>query len=159
MAHLGKVYPVHFRRDFNLNVTNNGAGFAKAYNCFFAGASGTIGAELRVKPLVCIAKDETTFAGMKWESNFEPRAGYYVKFVAATIFPPTPNDILIRGELTEQTLGSLGVATFGALNQFVYNSLNMHWDPLSLTHPALFAMGSTQFTQFDRVRWAQWNNL
>ena len=159
MAHLGKVYPVHFRRDFNLNVQNNSVGFAKAYNHFFAGASGTIGVALQTKPLVCIAQDETTFAGMKWDSGWQPRAGYSVKFSCETTFPPGAADILVSGELREQVIGILGTAVFGTLNQFVYNSFNFHWDPLSFTHLALFGLGSNLSTQFDRVRWAQWNSI
>lgn len=159
MAHIGHNYPVHFRRDFNLNVTNNSAGFAKGYNHGFAAASGTIGLALSTAPLVCIAQDETSFAGMKWTSDIVLRAGHPVKFECQTIEPPSFLDILIRGELTDVVLGSLGICTYGALNVFQYRTLNFRWDQLSLTHPSLFFVGASSITQFDAIRWPQWNNL
>jgi len=159
MSHAGRNYPVHFRRDFNLNSQNNNVGFAAGYNCSFAGASGTIGAALAHAPLIAIAADIHTFNGMKWKVDPTMAGGHSVTMELKTVTPPPTVDILILAELFDSVVGSLGVAQFGVLNIFTYTNFNLHWDPLSFTHIGLFAMGSTQFTQCGAIRWPQWNNL
>lgn len=43
MAHIGKKYPVHFRRDANFDVTNYSIGFGQRYTLFVGGVTGSIG--------------------------------------------------------------------------------------------------------------------
>lgn len=43
MAHIGKDYPVHFRRDTFLNLTDFSKGFGKRYTLLLGGVTGSIG--------------------------------------------------------------------------------------------------------------------
>jgi len=159
MAHKGHNYPVHFRRDFNLNVGNNSVGWARAYNVFFVGSTGTVGEALIAKPLVAIEADGPIYPGMKWNVSPVSRAGRTISFLMNTILPPGTADILIGGQLIDSVLGSLGTCRFGALDIFGYTNFNFRWDTSSMTHPSLFFVGPSTFTQCSAVRWPQWNNL
>lgn len=46
MAHIGKQYPVHFRRDTFLNLTNFSLGFGKRYTIVLGGCTGSLGDSL-----------------------------------------------------------------------------------------------------------------
>lgn len=68
MAHSGKQYPVHFRRDFNINLTNFMFGYAKAYFFFWQAYAGDLGVAVGHQEFRCDAVDETSFNGLKWRS-------------------------------------------------------------------------------------------
>jgi hypothetical protein len=159
MAHRGHNYPVHFRRDFNLNSSTNNNGFAKGYNHDFQQAIGTIGQALHGHPLVMVAYDESTFNGMRWKSPVVAAGGHYVHFECTTVFPASPADIRIEGQLIDESLGPLGDAVAGFLDQFFYRSFNFHWVPFSFPYGDLFGMSTSSFTTCGAVLWQQWNNL
>lgn len=69
MAHTGKQYPVHFRRDFNYNLDNFVLGYARAYFVHWVQYFGSIADDVGRTEFRCDAIDETTFNGLMWKSG------------------------------------------------------------------------------------------
>lgn len=78
MAHTGKQYPVHFRRDFNINLQNYVLGYARAYFFFWQGYAGDLGVAVGHQEFRCDAVDETSFNGLKWRSPVYVLDGHQV---------------------------------------------------------------------------------
>lgn len=72
MAHKGRLWPVAFRRDWNLNLTTNTLGWANRYvghvsSVHFSGQGGVIsGFEFDAGP-----SDDSTFPSLLWQSSYQ----------------------------------------------------------------------------------------
>lgn len=105
MAHIGRFYPVHFRRDLNLDLTNNNRGYAKYYVAGCNGLAGIIGAYLVNNLVRCLAVEELTFKLAKWKSANIVHGGrtfhYELTVTTAMGFP----DNAIRIEVIDHAFG------------------------------------------------------
>jgi hypothetical protein len=138
MAHVGKFYPVHFRRDLGIDLNDNRAGYAKRYDVRMGSCSGTVGNVLDHLFLRCNPIDEKTFNGAKWQSSFIPAAGHLIRYtIEASSAVDYPRNSL-RLTVEDQLLGMLAqfnaVRVVGrALNNV--SGLELYAGP---THPELF---------------------
>ena len=105
MAHKGKQYPVHFRRDFNLDVSTNNIGIAKGYSLACHDCSGSVGVVLSTRLVHCKAVDETTFQGLKYESSVMHIGSRFVQFKATFEWDFTLKALIGTGHLTDTVAG------------------------------------------------------
>lgn len=159
MAHVGRDYPVHFRRDLNLVVTNNRRGYARAYDCFANDKSGSIGLALNRQAMHVHAVDETTFEFAKWTQDYQPVAGFNVKFTIE--LSPTKGDVY-KGpslEIRERSIGIL--ATYSALvpGTAGYSTITWNVDLASLTHPTLYNDTVTLRAGAQAIKWTEYHSI
>ena len=76
MAHRGKVYPVAFRRDWNLNVHTNRIGFAKDYNFYYDSLTVGVWPGLVGAVFVCSEQPQSVPDLLEWASDYMPADGY-----------------------------------------------------------------------------------
>lgn len=107
MAHVGRYYRLHFRRDLATDVGNNNKAWARAYDVGAAFLSGTVGNLLVNSRFRVTAINERTFNGAMWQSNLLPLAGrlirYQIECSSAAGFPL----VMARVRVIDQTLGNL----------------------------------------------------
>lgn len=70
MAHVGKFWPVLFRRDFNLNLQNNALGWARRYLAFFTFNCLGTGQNLSGAGFDCGPDEYPDPLSMLWRSGF-----------------------------------------------------------------------------------------
>lgn len=159
MAHVGKFYPVHFRRDLNLRVTNNRGGYARAYDAFANDKGGTVGVALNRKAMHCHAVDEKTFEFAKWTQPFQPIAGFNVRFTI--VLTPTQGDVDVGPLLIieERSLGVLAryeTLPSGALGYSVFDFMLI---PGSITTPAVYDDPITLRAGCQAIKWEEYHQI
>jgi len=160
MAHVGKYYPVHFRRDLNLDLFSNTFGIARAYGCQSQHFTGSVGSALNSRRLIANAVDEPTFQLANWLSEYELVAGRQVRFnIESSVVFGFPQ-LLMRVAVEDQSLGILG---YGSVLRTTfttgYNQVHAYWVP-TFPYPALFS-GSVGLSRWDlrAVEWEEYNVL
>lgn len=159
MAHKGKTYPVHFRRDTNLgNVTNNKA-CARAYNVTFAEGAGILGDVLWRHPLVAIAVNENDGSLPHWKSDPVTLSGRTVWCDFHWLDNPISHFTGVAGTLHDLVAGRLAdfvaSAPYGASQGFYRGSM----DPRTFDNPQIYFTSSPYIVSLDAVKWEQWNAL
>lgn len=69
MAHKGKYWPVHFRRDMTLNCGTSWQRFAASYYLTPRGLLGSLGSALNGRRINCINQSQPTPDSLAWSSN------------------------------------------------------------------------------------------
>lgn len=159
MAHAGKRYPVHFRRDFNLNVTTNSVGIAKAYALTSQSGFGVVGQALPGKRFVCITRDETTFPGAIWESESQSVGGRDISILIVCDPAKVNSGIVAMLQMIDSSAGAIGQASIGGINLKSYTNFQVSWDQQFTPRRDLFLphIGTTGI--LAAVLWSEWNNL
>ena len=108
MAHKGKIYPVLYRRDMNLNRPNNSVGWAKYYRTFFSFNSLGLGMFLSGLDFDCGPDTYPAIDTIVWQSKFKRHgAEFYqltltAKIVGGRGFDRTARyDEVIAGKVLE----------------------------------------------------------
>lgn len=107
MAHTGKFYRLHFRRDLGIDTRINAESYAKEYLVQLGDAKGTVGSNLAGRRIKCSAVDELTFIGAKWQSEWFVSNGHMVRYVLETSEATGWPDITTRLSIFDQTVGLL----------------------------------------------------
>jgi len=71
MAHIGNVWPVHFRRDFNLNATNNRFGWANRYLAVASVLGTGFGPVLNGAQFLCDPQPQPRLDELAWQSPYK----------------------------------------------------------------------------------------
>jgi hypothetical protein len=79
MAHIGRYYPVNFRRDFNLNVLNNNRGWADTYRAETATLGQGIGAVINGVTFLCKPQPQAQLDELDWASDFKLLGLFFYK--------------------------------------------------------------------------------
>ncbi len=159
MAHRGKTYPVHFRRDWNLGVTNNSKGFAKGYYVFTPGGFGSLGAALKGKKFTCVTFDELTFSGLKWKSAKQSVGGVQMRCEMTTSIAQGFPIAVATGQIIADGIGVLINFRGPQPVNFNYGSLKLGFDPGDCPNPAYFSAGADRSINANAILWNDWNNL
>lgn len=154
MAHIGRFYELHFRRDYSIDVGNNDRGYARRYDTGCAFLTGTIGGPLTSIRVRCNPVDEKSFQGLKWESGFFPAGGHLVKYKIetsqATDFPRNSARITI----IEITLGTLLAVNFVRIPRLNLGLIEGKEIYTSATNPPLLdTVGPNVLFQMFSVGW------
>lgn len=159
MAHSGKIYPVHFRRDLNTNSRNNSTGFAKAYGLTSENAQGDVGSRLAGRRWLCIAVDERTYPGLHYVSDYQTIAGRDIRFELVGDQNTWNANPAMLGEIRDRLLGHLGSFGNGYGTSGRYESGTGSYRFFDEPHPELFRVISPTIVSTGAVRWAEWNAL
>jgi hypothetical protein len=159
MAHVGKFYPVHFRRDLNLNISNNNAGYPRAYDCFANDKQGSLGLYLNRVPFHCHAVSERTFQFAKWDQDYQYVRGFYVKF---TLTLSGGRQDVYDGPglvIRERSLGILATYLKRVAGTAGYKQLVLQLDIGSITHPTVYDDQVTQRAGAQAIEWTEYHNI
>lgn len=159
MAHSGRVYPVAFRRDFNLNVVTNNTGIAAGYNFATQGLSGSVGSFLNGHLWPCVAYDQSTYNGIKWKSPTLNLSGRHVVISFELGTMDGLSTTFASGRVTDSLLGDLGDFNFGVPTNQSYKQVPGRWVDFSWTNPSILAFPFSTQCNLVAVEWAQWNAL
>ena len=159
MAHVGKFYPVHFRRDLSLNLRQFDAKYARAYNTIVLQAEGTLGIKLNGKSLYVHEKDGPTFEMAKWESEFTTVAGRSVAWLA--VIAPGVGDPETGPEwqLIDSVLGSLARYRPYLPPPISYVDLPARLVPGSITHPTVYRHNLSGEVRAGAMLWKEYHNI
>jgi len=159
MAHVGKFYPVMFRRDFNLNITNNRNGYARAYDGFANDKGGPIGLALNTKPMHCHVVDEHSTTKIVWSQDYQPVAGFNVKFTFSLAITRAAIYAGPSLEIRERSLGILATYSTRVVGTAGYKSLVLQLDAGSVTHPTFYSDNVTQRAGAQAIEWAEYHSI
>ncbi len=159
MAHVGKKYPLAFRRDLAFGINNNQQGWGRAYYFLAPLVGGSIPPAMVVMALVCTERDPGSFHAL-WESEETVLAGR--RLVARMIIDNTtrvPESNEARWELHDSVRGFIGKGrvigrlgdTYGIIDLILENGP----DPA----PDLWNVGIFKEQGGFALDWDQWNNL
>jgi len=139
MAHVGRLYPLHFRRDLATDVFDNKKAFGKRYDVGAAFIGGTVGGPLtgmriRVNPV-----DERTFNGAKWQSTYVPVSGHLIRYVIeCSLSKGFPTNI-VRVKVEDLSLGNLVEANALRSKNAGYGLIEAKQLYSGPTHPTLLS--------------------
>jgi len=159
MAHVGKLYPVHFRRDFSLDLTSYRFAMPKAFWLRSLQTSGVVGNLLFNKVLPCIEVNALTSINAEWESDVINLGG---RMVHATINTksgwPYP-DQRLQFEIFDGIQGSIGKGELFLRVAGGYARWNGVFDPASFVRPLLLTGPPSTAASVTELTWAEWNAL
>lgn len=139
MAHVGKKYPVAFRRDWSTQVSSYQLAMARDYFFVAPSASGTIGGHLIGKVLRAIERDATTVVVPIWRSDPTNINGRSVT-IEVTLTSQDPFGVMQnRLEIFDAIQGSVARATGITGATSGYRILAGHFDQTWQPHPTLFS--------------------
>lgn len=154
MAHLGKDYPVHFRRDWSPDVGNYRIAHARDYFFICRSASGTIGGSLPVAGIRCKAFNERTADVPEWRSAPTNVNGRSVT-VIITLTSLQPSNVMgNRIEIFDAIQGSVARGTGVTAATSGYRILAGHFDQSWKPHPALFDSSTGVIWNCEAARWS-----
>lgn len=107
MAHVGRFYQLHFRRDLSIDTGNNNRGYAHAYDVGWSDITGIVGGPMTGDFVRCNAVAETSFNGAKWESAIFPAGGHLIRYTVETSLATGWPRNSARITVTDLTVGTL----------------------------------------------------
>jgi len=159
VAHVGRDYPVHLRRDLNLNCFNNRNGLPRAWSCTFDNKGGSIGLALNGKTMFCHAQDESTFEFAKWIGDYETHASRNVRL---EVFLTSTQGEVGKGPwlyIRDKVYGNIAVYKSFVANLTAYGEIAMQWDETFRPHPELWVDAVTQRVTPTAVRWTEYHRI
>lgn len=159
MAHAGKAYPVHFRRDLNVNSVTNNEGWPRAFGLISSNGQGEVGLHLAGNRWVCIAQQEKTFHGLLYESQYITVNGHDVMFRLTGNQDTWDTSASMQGLLIDRVKGTLGRFGNGYGTTGRYHSGSGSYELLFSPFPDLFRVFDSVVVATNAVLWEEWNNL
>jgi hypothetical protein len=159
MAHSGRVYPVHFRRDWNLDVFNNNRGYGRGYVWSCDGGFGTIGIAMHGLGFNLVAVNEDSADQPIWESAVQTVAGRKIGIVQSLVYNGTLKRVEHSAQVTDSIVGSLAIYRGIVAAGLSFNQLQMNLDNASVTHPLIFLPTQSSSARSVVMNWAKWNSL
>lgn len=159
MAHIGKNYPVHFRRDCNLGCKSNRVGYPKGFVIRTTPQPGLIGSNWNGRRFLCIAVNEDSLTELRWESEELNIVGRWVRCVCWLPISEVNEGPLVRWEFFDRIKGSIcrgGAAVpGGGQRNNASGGLEVFYSP----HPELWSGFAPSITLCDPILWPEWNSL
>lgn len=139
MAHSGRFYPVHFRRDFNLNLMSNNSGFPKGFIFDGTSLTGSIGHYLDLHSVLCPARDEVVLPTPFWQSDATPGGGrtFYIQVTSA--IDGISGITTLRGSVFDSVAGEIGRFSGPRKSQVSYGVWGGEWSRTFVPRPDLLA--------------------
>lgn len=154
MAHVGKLYPVAFRRDWSTDVRTFRRAMARDYFLFDHNSSGTIGGHITDKLLRAIEVDPFTVDVPRWEIEPTRVNGRMVYgFLECTTQAPQ-GWMQWRAEMFDTIQGSLVRGSGGISTAFGYQSLAGFWDLSYQPKPALWSLAFSPLLNWNAALWS-----
>jgi hypothetical protein len=154
VAHIGKDYELHFRRDLGTQIANNRNSFAKRYDVGAAFLGGSVGNALVNDLFRCNAFNEHTFNGATWQSNFFPAGGRLVRYVLECSLNSGFKETMLRVTVEDQIVGNLIVVDAIRNKNAGYATIEANDIVVPATHPLLLSTdGPNALFQAFAVRW------
>lgn len=105
MAHSGKAWPLHLRRDFTLDRQTYNGGLAVAYHAKVLGLTGLIAQALLAETFDCVAVFEDTLSTPTWESVYRDVGGRDLRLRMSIDITPADHRWQFHHELWDRTWG------------------------------------------------------
>lgn len=153
MAHLGKLYPVHFRRDWSTQLRSYRSAFARRYVLLFDDSAGTIGSHVDDARPLFVAVDERTRDVPRWEVAPTNINGRIVTGFIECTQVNIQGEMEWRCEMFDSVQGSLVRATGGYAVNRRYRMMAARWDPAYFPHPSLWSSSPGNFWNLAALKW------
>lgn len=154
MAHVGKFYELHFRRDLGTQIVRNAESFARRYDVGAAFLGGSVGNALVNGRFRCNAVDERSYSGAKWLSNFFPAGGRLVRYILDCSTPSGFPDTMMRVTVEDQSAGVLIAVDALRVENATYGFIEAKKITIPATHPLLLSTdGPNALFQMTFVGW------
>lgn len=159
MAHTGKFYPVHFRRDLNYNCRTNNRGLPRAWKITFDNKGGTVGIALQGKTLYALAASERSFLYADWEGDFKPVAGRMIRlqFQITDIEGEVGKGPSLR--IIDSVHGTLALYKPFIVHLTSYGEITLQWDESVQPHPELYIDPVTRRVVCVAVPWEEFHTV
>lgn len=154
MAHLGKNYPVHLRRDWAPDVSNFNAAHARDYMFTSRSSSGTIGGSIPNSGIRCKAYNERTLDVPEWRSAPTNVNGRSVIIVAKLTTRHPLGFMQNHVEVFDAIQGSVARGDGVQAGANGYRILAGHYDQSWQPHPALFTSSPGVVWNLEAVPWS-----
>lgn len=154
MAHAGKYYPLHLRRDWAPDLTNFSRAHAKDYYLFSPSSFGTIGDhlshnELRAREYLPVVSEPP-----EWRSDWTLVNGRLVRIIVKLTSVHPLGFMGNSFEIFDSVQGSVARATGGVSTVGGYASLAGHYDQTWKPHPTLFDSSPGTIWNLNAVPWS-----
>ena len=154
MAHIGRFWELHFRRDLGIDLTNNNRGLARAYTVGASGWGGTVGGPLTSSFIRCDAVDELTFNGALWRSPFQNIGGRLIMYELETSISAGYPDYIMKVTVIDLAVGILVANRALRIPRADMGFIEAKQNYTAPTHPTiLHANSPSDFFQAAAVRW------
>jgi len=159
MAHVGKLYPVHFRRDFSLDLTSYRFAMPKAFWLRSFQTSGVVGNLLSNKVLPCIEVNALTSVNAEWQSDVINLGGRMVHATINTISGWNTPTRILEAEIFDAVQGSIGKAAFDWNFLGSYRNWNGGFISSSFVRPLLLTGPPFCAASLTGLTWPEWHAL
>ena len=159
MAHLGKFYPVHLRRDFSVDLTTYRAAMAKSYWLRSFQTTGVVGNELANKVLALTEANALTSLAAEWESQAVNIGGRIVHATMRTKLPWSDPSRIIEFEIFDSIQGSIGKGEFDWTLTGNYLNWQGRFFASSFVRPLLLSGPPSTSANLTRLTWPEFNAL
>lgn len=105
MAHIGKDYRLHFRRDTATPLGDNRFAWGCKYNWSLHGLGGVIGGPLNNSVQPCVSTPLATNLSPIWSAPIVHIGAFVVQAYTYVVIEGTPQRSNVYGEIREATLG------------------------------------------------------
>jgi hypothetical protein len=151
MAHIGKYYRVHFRRDTCCNLSNSSFGWGCRYTWQTSGIGGTIGLALNNHIWVCTSTHGPTNDMPKWTSAPLVSGIYTLVAECTVVVSGTPQISKSFGTITEATLGLLYKVQFDINQETNFTHRVQGSLGIVFSNPPFWTKQPTSFDPWDVV--------
>lgn len=159
MAHVGVIYPVHWRRDIALNLTNYRVAYGRAYSVTVDGKSGSLGLAMQGVPFYAHAQDETTFTFARWQDAYKSFHGRDIRWEGLISATGPEIGTGATWTLRDRLLGPLAVYKPFLGQLHAYQELPSTLVDGSLSHPELYNDTVTLRIIPDAVKWETYHHI
>lgn len=135
MAHKGKQWPLHFRRDLSLQVLNYNQGLARTYRVTFFGQTGTVGTAANNHPVDIVQVGPPFGPPARWASLPHVFGGAIVVYTAETVVGAVPQNTGIRLKVTKDDGTLLYQLAFHQPASGVFRNLSAFVGDQEADHP------------------------
>ena len=113
MAHIGKLWRLQIRRDFNLNLTNYKTGLGVQYLVDNAGLLGVVGAAVNFRAFIVTCPDNHSASPPFWDSGIFVSGGRHIRYTLGAIVEGSPQVTNLIFDIFDSVHGN---STPGSIN-------------------------------------------
>jgi len=160
VAHVGKLYPVAFRRDLNLNTATNTRYLGRSLALVISDVGGSWGSAVNNATILDCHEMRPPVGGIQsWETGVRLIAGRLIN-ISAKVQLEANYDWTILAQISDGTLGNLGrsIVRFRDANRYdrFATNFNIEFPP----HPAVFNFTAVQSQiAWRQLNWTEYNIL
>jgi len=154
VAHVGKIYRLHFRRDLSLQVSNNRNGLSFEYDVELIGVTGSIGSTLNTRTIRLHQTGPLDGSVAFWTSGDFVNTGHLLRYDLHTVLNGAHTGINIRLVITDSALGKIWEQEGSLTHQPDYAAWSASAGDIVFQHPPQMTQApSGGFMTIVAVRW------